>query len=175
VTKSLIDPRNSLNWNRLGRWNLNARPNGKGGFEPIDPVTAAAPSPLILVGASTENIPFRWRWAGRFECLIEVNPGSLTEFFNLARVARRAIPLGNLGLYRFPQYENVSLYYYTFFPGARFSQMYLEAWWYDGEIQTDVQAGIEYLVANIGLGSSGGSPGLTPSFDLSDTQDLGDD
>jgi hypothetical protein len=146
-----VDLTNSLNWNRLGLWTLQATQRESGLYNPLPLVSAVAPSPLILVAGFVADAPSRWFTAGWVNPSVSVDPGSTAGGFNLGLLSGHRFPLNRYGLFQFPQFAGVTNYLYTFTPQPYFPQMTIEAWWYDGAVQTDVQQDLAAIKAQLGI------------------------
>lgn len=141
-----VDLTDSLNWNRFVNADLTAERRESGAIVPIPPISATAPSPLILVAGQSPTAPANWQLAAWCQPAISVNPGSLAGFMGLGFLPRQAVLLNNYALIQCPQFEGASNYLYKFTPVPWLGALYLEAWWYDGPVTTDVQNGITELL-----------------------------
>lgn len=144
-----VDLTNHLNWNRLGTWFVEGERRESGRFAPPPPVSAVAPSPLILVGGINHEAPSAWTLAGWCQASISCDPGSTASLFGLATLPRQAISLNRFALILQPQFEGVSQYVYTFYPAKWFPNLTIEAWWYDGAVIDTTSAGINRLIQEL--------------------------
>lgn len=142
-----VDVANSLNWNRLGSWNLTSERTEAGRVIPIPPVSASGPSPLILAGGLSPGVPNRWQLAAWCQPAINVNPGSTAIPLGEAVLKRSAVLLNRWSLIQCQQFDGVTQYIYTFTPAPWLGAVYLEAWWYDGPINSDIQDSLIELLA----------------------------
>lgn len=134
-----VDLADSLNWNRLGTWNLESSDKRAGRIVPIPPVSAVAPSPLVLAACSAPDIPAHWRLGAWCYPFVSVNPGSTAGFVGLGALPRHAVLLDNYALIKCQQFEGVTNYIYQFQPVRYIAEIVIEAWWYDGTTDTDIQ------------------------------------
>jgi hypothetical protein len=144
-----VDLTESLNWNRLGTWNLTAQLGQDGRYQPIPPVSAVAPSPMILVASESVNARPSWRIGGWVQPAITVNPGSTASFINLGVLPQSVIPLDRYSLVCSPQFQGLFQYAYTFYPANWFRSIKIEAWWYDGPVITDEIAKLDQIISEL--------------------------
>jgi hypothetical protein len=130
-----VDLTDSLNWNRLGAWRLQAEIRESGAFAPILPVSAIAPSRLILAAGFNDEAPAHWQLAAWCTASVSVNPGSTAQGIGLAFLPRQSVRLNGYSLILLPEFAGVTNYAYVFNPVRWLPSMTLEAWWYDGVIE----------------------------------------
>jgi hypothetical protein len=129
-----VDLTNSLNWNRLGTWRLQAEMRESGAFAPILPVSAIAPSRLILAAGFNQAAPAHWQLAAWCTASVSVNPGSTAQGIGLAFLPRQSVRLNGYSLILLPEFAGVTNYVYVFNPVRWLPELTIEAWWYDGDV-----------------------------------------
>lgn len=105
---------------------------------------------LILVGSLNPSAPPRWFTGAYCSVEVQVNQGTQTALPPWAVLEIHPIPLRKFKWIMLPDIPNAQFRLSFAFP-VWHRQIFLEAWWYNDTVSTDVQQALQNIQAGIDL------------------------